>query len=103
MRDKWIAALRSGKYGQTKGRLKRGENYFCCLGVACDISGAGHWESNNDYYYLDAEDFVSHTLNSRLKAIFGLTNTEENEAISMNEEGRTFEEIADYLERGLNA
>src|SRR5271165_2259693 len=37
---KWVAALRSGKYKQTRGRLhnKRGGGY-CCLGVLCEISG----------------------------------------------------------------
>ena len=39
----WIKALRSGKYNQTKGALRRpdGSNdkgvSFCCLGVACDL------------------------------------------------------------------
>lgn len=33
---KWINALRSGKYKQTKKTLHDAEGY-CCLGVACDI------------------------------------------------------------------
>lgn len=33
--NKWIAALRSGKYKQTRGRLQDGDG-FCCLGVLCD-------------------------------------------------------------------
>lgn len=33
---KWIAALRSGEYEQTRGALND-ENGFCCLGVACDL------------------------------------------------------------------
>ncbi len=39
---KWIAALRSGKYEQGKGKLKRtcnGETSYCCLGVLCEIAG----------------------------------------------------------------
>lgn len=31
---KWIKALRSGEYAQTKGALQDNEG-FCCLGVAC--------------------------------------------------------------------
>lgn len=38
----WIQALRSGKYKQAKKRLKT-ENGFCCLGVACDLTGED-WE-----------------------------------------------------------
>lgn len=38
----WVAALRSGAYLQTR-RVLRNQAGFCCLGVACDISGIGHW------------------------------------------------------------
>lgn len=45
---KWVAALRSGEYEQTKGALRRdggdsGRVGYCCLGVACDVSGLGEW------------------------------------------------------------
>jgi len=33
---KWVAALRSGEYKQTRAVLND-ENGFCCLGVACKI------------------------------------------------------------------
>lgn len=39
---KWVTALKSGDYKQTKGTLRDGEG-FCCLGVACDLSGLGEW------------------------------------------------------------
>jgi hypothetical protein len=49
-RRKWIKALRSGKYEQTTGRLRLNEsNEFCCLGVACDISGLGKWDNAGRY------------------------------------------------------
>jgi len=41
-RKQWVEALRSGKYHQGRGALRVGEK-FCCLGVACDISGLGQW------------------------------------------------------------
>ena len=35
---KWIKALRSGKYKQTKDTLCNDKrNSFCCLGVLCDV------------------------------------------------------------------
>lgn len=40
---KWIDALRSGEYEQGEYRLRVGDQ-FCCLGVACDVSGLGNWE-----------------------------------------------------------
>lgn len=36
-RAKWIAALRSGEYGQTKEVLCDGEGNYCCLGVLCQV------------------------------------------------------------------
>lgn len=36
---KWVEALRSGEYRQGKGYLQTGDGRFCCLGVACEISG----------------------------------------------------------------
>ena len=35
---KWVSALRSGKYKQTKGALKD-EHGFCCLGVLHEVMG----------------------------------------------------------------
>lgn len=45
LKAKWLKALRSGRYAQTKGRLHRKEDSaesdrpagHCCLGVLCDI------------------------------------------------------------------
>jgi hypothetical protein len=39
-RQKWVEALRSGEYQQGNSLLhgrSKGQNYFCCLGVACDL------------------------------------------------------------------
>lgn len=36
--QKWIAALKSGEYKQTKGHLQH-YNAYCCLGVACRVVG----------------------------------------------------------------
>lgn len=41
-RAELVAALRSGKYKQGRGHL-RGDDGFCCLGVACDVSKLGEW------------------------------------------------------------
>lgn len=37
VKAKWLTALRSGEYSQTKGYLHNAEGY-CCLGVLCDIA-----------------------------------------------------------------
>ena len=43
VKAKWVAALRSGEYTQSTGRLKT-EGGFCCLGVLCDLH---HKETNS--------------------------------------------------------
>jgi hypothetical protein len=42
----WVDALRSGEYEQGKNYLLSpdGKQRYCCLGVACEISGVGSWE-----------------------------------------------------------
>lgn len=37
IKNKWVAALRSGEYKQGNGRLRDSANGFCCLGVLCDL------------------------------------------------------------------
>jgi hypothetical protein len=39
---KWIEALRSGKYQQTRGALKDDKG-MCCLGVAADLIDSSQW------------------------------------------------------------
>lgn len=41
---KFIKALRSGKYKQGRTALRRREQAYCCLGVACDVSKKGRWQ-----------------------------------------------------------
>lgn len=41
-KEKWVAALRSGKYKQGKDFLyNKDEDTYCCLGVACKVAGVG--------------------------------------------------------------
>ena len=41
LKVKWVKALRSGKYHQGKGKLKKkngnGKTYYCCLGVLREL------------------------------------------------------------------
>jgi len=34
--QKWVKALRSGKYKQGRNRLRK-KDRFCCLGVLCEL------------------------------------------------------------------
>lgn len=54
-----VAALRSGSYRQGFKVLRRVDNSFCCLGVACDIAKVTPWhdepELGSPYYEIGVE------------------------------------------------
>lgn len=105
----WINALKSGKYGQTKGVLKS-DNGYCCLGVLCQISKLGEFKQ------LIGNDIISFVLpsgnmscSSLPSEVLGwadmadeLGNFNESDSFStlslLNDSGKTFAEIADIIE-----
>lgn len=56
--EKWVAALRSGKYKQGKDKLKKkdakGVIRHCCLGVLCEVYNQEN--KNKKYTFTDRED-----------------------------------------------
>lgn len=40
IKERWVEALRSGKYEQGTGSLTTGSGRYCCLGVLCDLAVA---------------------------------------------------------------
>lgn len=59
LRQRWIEALRSGKYKQGKHALRRvyaGSDEFCCLGVLCDVAHPDAWRDANDQRYTEFID-----------------------------------------------
>src|SRR5687768_13887360 len=109
---KLIVALRSGKYEQGYGVLRTFNNKFCCLGVACDISGMGEWrecDTNDGWEYVTGEyadetmpplpvsqAFFPHETNGNP---FIKVGDYGDYATNANDNGYSFEEIADALER----
>jgi hypothetical protein len=100
---RWIAALRSGKYKQGKNAL-RTHDRFCCLGVLCDLNakdGGAPWEApakNNTsgfYAYGDRELRLPDDLANYLK----LNAYDVDELIYKNDNGSSFKEIANFLEK----
>lgn len=43
IRDKWLAALRSGNYKKGTLRLRDTSDRFCVLGVLCDVVDPDRW------------------------------------------------------------
>jgi hypothetical protein len=98
-KQKWIDALRSGKYKQGKGCLRSGDNY-CCLGVLCDIVDPKYFTHGTNgyrsYLPLHIQDRVGiEDPDGRLHHSIGQFNT----LIGLNDSAEyTFEQIADIIE-----
>lgn len=102
--EKWIAALRSGKYNQTRGSL-RDQFGYCCLGVACVINGISDDDIDLEGFIIDAHIGDDNTE----KMPEQLIGMDENELVSeltaMNdrdsEDAYSFPEIADWIEENV--
>jgi len=106
--ERWIKALRSGKYQQATACL-RDSTGFCCLGVACDISKKGKWEFET---YIEGKNREQFVLSKRVKNHFGLqdvsgrfsyrNNVKGALAVLNDDKKYSFDQIADFLEQELN-
>lgn len=107
IKDLWLKALKSCKYKQGK-RALRIKNKYCCLGVLCDIyKKENHirWKKLRDadgYYFLFDDGAV---LPPQVINWAGLKNCNPkilNKSLSeYNDDGKTFKEIADLIEKYL--
>jgi hypothetical protein len=95
LKAKWVVALRSGGHKQAMGKL-HDCGAFCCIGifehVVCQKSITA-LELQNGRLCLDDDDGK---LDER-----GLSLTARGELADMNDKGKTFAEIADYIEAKL--
>lgn len=92
-KEKWITALRSGEYKQCKHQLHNNWGH-CCLGVAEIVLGLK--TEDNEGFILLGKKFP--------KAITGTVNNNlvvATLAFEMNDSGKSFEEIADWIETNL--
>jgi hypothetical protein len=101
IKAKWLGALRSGKYRQTRNAV-RDEQGFCCLGVLCDVAGA-EWKSNDSGFYVAYRDDSSVTgTPETLDDEIGLLAEHREAVMSLNDlDGKSFSEIADYIEANI--
>lgn len=115
----WIAALRSGKYKQAQGRLKTDVG-FCCLGVACDMVDPQTWRNIEGY---DEETGQEFTHKDSWCTASGNDELPDNQDLpdevfmvlaadrgdfrvmdklaAMNDAGKTFTELAQWIEENL--
>jgi hypothetical protein len=94
LKTKWVEALRSGEYKQgTEYLLNRCNGTYCCLGVLCVVYGIPN-------------DRISMNMTTTLPMdIDGLSEDVcSHLGDTMNDyQGKTFAEIADYIEANISA
>jgi len=118
IKERWLKALRSGKYPQGRNRLRQ-DNKYCCLGVLCEIAAQSKikgepvtsietFKSNDiSIYYYDKE---RHYLPWSVVRWAGLPEQKPTVKVDgdgmadlayLNDKGYTFEQIADLIEANL--
>jgi hypothetical protein len=119
VKKRWVKALRSGKYNQVRTYLCT-DSGFCCLGVLYDVEADDMWVPEYDTSSEDAEwgrfgwcysakraarDCSlrgAHELSDEFCARVGLTREIHDGLAAMNDdEGKTFAQIADFIEKKL--
>jgi hypothetical protein len=96
LKQKWLAALRSGDYVQGVGKLRGLDNRYCCLGVLCDVLDKNSWSTAKDRYEYRGH---SRVLWSGFRAELGLPDDVHMDLVTMNDEGASFAKIANCIER----
>lgn len=128
VKEKWIDALRSGKYEQGTEKL-RGYEGYCCLGVLCDLYAQeqnkewvfrGYSENSDeespdkmDYWYFDgASELLPNSVrewagmavnNPTVRVQFdvdedGGVYEDYNEISELNDKGYSFEDLSNFIE-----
>lgn len=102
VKDKWVAALRSGDYRQGKHRLKQIDGSYCCLGVL-QIVTDGKVENIPGYdvsRYMPSDSYklrVFGDADAELAVLFGLMG--EVSLSELNDDRHlSFDKIADLIE-----
>jgi len=123
LKQKWVRALRSGKYIQTSGAL-RTEDGYCCLGVLCDVYDSENWtlapheelgHESEEWHYQTKSRGYTNVMKDVLpdqvveaadldlhnpEVPYGIDGTRTSLAV-INDSGATFKQIADLIETHL--
>lgn len=105
--DKWIKALRSGKYEQTENALCK-DGKYCCLGVLCELAAKekvckiSKPDSNNIVSFDDNFGLIPRSVAwwSGMKSRDGKRKGKRKELADLNDySGYSFKRIANIIEK----
>lgn len=122
--EQWVRALRSGKYDQTRGRLCLTEDAnlpcyddpdttkagYCCLGVLCEESGLEYRVDKSssiklkEYFVVDANSYpykLRSSIDSEVAPEWFSGGDAIYHVVMMNDNGKSFDEIADWVEENI--
>ena len=113
MKQKWVEALRSGRYKQGQQHLrqrdKQGMPLYCCLGVLGEVYDHHRWIGDSygsapgEEYYPSSDAVLPYEVVTAL-GLYDLTDEGmdvQDHLANMNDNGQDFTEIADYIEENL--
>ena len=104
IKQAWLTALRSGDYQQGQGYLRQGDHY-CCLGVLCDLYGKAvgpEWEGcPGERAGIQSMHGYDTLLPFNVVAWAGVGGPNPLDLAALNDDGSTFEELANIIEEGL--
>lgn len=95
IKAKWVAALRSGEYKQCKFFLEDVQGRNCCIGVLCRVQGVDPIVAaiNNT----KGDPLATSFLKKEYRA--GLDYSCFSYLSTLNDNGRSFDQIADVIEK----
>lgn len=109
LQTKWIEALESGEYKQSRRALNDGTG-FCCLGVLCEIAGMDFEKRGSYTYYSFDGQYSGQVLPDTFTSKIGLrdrygslkqgiahSGTISSTLIGLNDRGVPFSEIAQLM------
>lgn len=122
LKQKWLEALRGGEIKQAQGVLRDENNAMCCLGVLLDVYDHEGWRTDTALAPVarkpcyphelatDEHDYISCEFREAARLDF-LVEREGGEGsvyvghrlAKMNDDGKSFQEIADWIEANIPA
>lgn len=116
-RQRWVKALRSGRYKQGKGVLRSPDDQYCCLGVGLDLLDSDKWTKSAQApgnMTVENPSVVGFAWGRKRSVhnwdacglpprnaldLLGISEAQATDLAEANDDGTTFDAIADALER----